>query len=155
MKKLISAVLSISLLLGPLAAHASSYEGKCIIPQGKFKKCYLDFSKQGWLKIQYKDFEYHGLNLDIPGKDILGIETGEKAKHRWAVVGGAIYALGPLGALFLLWKKKEVMFSLEYRNGKSKESTLFSVTKKLGSVIGQELDSIRVPNLATENFNKY
>ncbi len=142
MKTLIAVSLILTLLMGPVAAHAFYYEGKCIVPQGKLKKCYLDFSKQESLKISYKDLEYQNLNREIQGKKIQHIAMAEKAQRRWAVVGGGIYALGPLGALFLLWKKKSTIFSLEYGTGKNTESILIGVNKKLGFTVFNQLEEL-------------
>jgi hypothetical protein len=113
-----------------------------MVPEGKLKKCNLDFSKRDSIRIQYKDFQYQGLNREIRGKEILHISVGEKAKLRWGVAGAAVYALGPLGALTLLWKKKMAMFGLEFKEGKDTESILFGVKKKMGFQVSQQLEKL-------------
>ncbi len=141
MKRLIAALIVGSFFFTH-SAFAFYYKAECLVPQGKFKKCFLDFSKKGSLKINFKNLEFQGLNREIRGKDIQNISLGEKAKRRWAAVGGAIYALGPLGALFLLWKKKMALFGVEYRDGKDSESIMFGVKKKEGFPVSDYLQSI-------------
>lgn len=142
MKRLIAASLAASLFTGPVAAQAFYYEGKCVVPQGKFKKCYLDFSSQETLRVRYKDFEYQNLNREIQGREIQHVAMGEQAKHRWEVIGPGIYALGPFGALFLLWKKKTALFSVEYGKGKKANSLLFGVKKKQGGEVAAQFQRI-------------
>lgn len=142
MKKIIAASLVLALLTSPIAAHAFFYEAKCLVPTGKFKKCHLDFSKKDSFKITYNDFEYSSLNRVITGKSVQHIAMGEKAQRRWATFGVATWALGPLGALFILWKKKSAIFSLEYRQGKEGEAVMFGVKKKLGPQIMNELHNL-------------
>lgn len=142
MRKFIAFFLTLSITSFPLLSQAFYYEGKCWTPQGKFKKCFLDFGQSEALKITYKDFEYQGLNREITGKSVQHLAMGEKAKHRWEAIGPGIYALGPFGALFLLWKKKMALFSLEYQVGKKNESFLFSVGKKQGPAILSELQRL-------------
>ncbi|MBL8638696.1 MAG: hypothetical protein JNN09_09490, partial [Alphaproteobacteria bacterium] len=54
--KQLMAVLIVCTFLSASTAQAFYYEGKCLVPQGKFKKCFLDFSKQDSFKITHKDF---------------------------------------------------------------------------------------------------
>lgn len=142
MKRTIATSLVLALLSTPVAARAFYYEAKCLVPSGKFKKCHLDLSSEGALKITHQDFEYSSLNEVITGKSIQHIAMGEKAQRRWATFGVATWALGPLGALFLLWKKKSAIFSLEFRKGKEKTAIMFGVKKKMGSKIRNELENL-------------
>ena len=141
MKKVIAIAVLLS-LLSETSAEAFYYDAKCMIPEGKLKTCNMDFSKSDSVRIQYKDFQYQGLNREIRGKDIRHISVGEKAKLRWGVAGAAVYALGPLGALTLFWKKKMAMFGLEYRDGNGTDSVLFAVKKKLGFQVSQQLERL-------------
>ncbi len=141
MKK-ITVIAVLLTLLSATSSQAFYYDAKCMIPEGKFKSCSLDFSKRESFRIQFKDFQYQGLNREILGKNITHITVDEKAKLRWGVAAGAVYALGPLGALTLFWKKKIEMFGLEYREGKEAQSVLFSVKKKLGFQVAQQLEQL-------------
>lgn len=141
MKKL-SLFLLVITLLWTAEARAFFYKARCLVPEGKFKKCTLDFSQRNRLRIRYKKLDYQGLNRDISGKKIQHIAIGEQAKRRWAAVGGAIYALGPIGALFLLWKKKMAIFSVEYGSRRNPEAVMFGVPKKKGISIGNMLESM-------------
>lgn len=141
MKKLTTIAVLIS-VLSATSAQAFYYDAKCMVPEGKLKTCHLDFSKRDAVKIQYKDFQYQGLNREIQGKDIRHIAVGEKSKLRWGVGAAAVYAFGPLGALSLLWKKKMAMFGVEYKDGKGTESILFGVKKKLGFQVSQQLEDL-------------
>ncbi|MCB1215058.1 MAG: hypothetical protein KDK66_06225 [Deltaproteobacteria bacterium] len=153
MKKLLCTLLFVSLVWAP-SAHAFFYKAKCLVPEGKFKTCTLDFSKRNTLKIRYKKLDYQGLNKEIPGAGIQHIAIGEQAKRRWATVGVGIYALGPIGALFLLWKKKMAIFSVEYGSSKSPEAVLFGVPKKQGATIGNMLESISKVKVDYSNYGQ-
>ena len=141
MKKIITLAVLAS-LVSATTAQAFYYDAKCMVPEGKLKTCHLDFSKHDAVRIQYKDFQYQGLNQEIQGKDITHISVGEKAKLRWGVAAGAVYLFGPLGAFSLFWKKKMAMFGLEYKDGKSTQSVLFGVKKKIGFQISQQLEQM-------------
>ncbi len=141
MKKIIALAVLVS-VLSAASAQAFYYDAKCMVPEGKLKTCHLDFSKHDAVRIQFKDFQYQGLNREIPGKDIMHISVGEKAKLRWGVAAGAVYLFGPLGAFSLFWKKKMAMFGLEYKDGKETQSILFGVKKKIGFQVSQQLEQM-------------
>ncbi|MBF0492890.1 MAG: hypothetical protein HQM15_08930 [Deltaproteobacteria bacterium] len=152
MKKIISALIIVSLFMCS-SAQAFFYEAKCLVPEGKFKKCNLDFSREGMLGISFNDFKYGSLNTSFKGSAIKHIAMGEKAERRWVASGISVVAFGPVGALLLLWKKKSALFSIEYKDGKSGKAVLFGVNKKLALNLSTQLKTLSGKELNYEMRN--
>lgn len=123
--------------------QAATYEGECLGPKGKFKKCQLDFDKNENLVVTFKSEKYIEFNQQISGKSIKGLTGGEYARRRVGESIGTAIALGPLGLFMLFSKKKRAQFGVEYEreNGKM-DSFLFQVKKKYGLMVGTSLKSI-------------
>ena|SRR3990167_2899768 len=136
-------------------AHAFYYDAKCLNPEGKLKKCFIDFSKSDHLSVRYKDLEYQNLNREIAGKKITNIAGNSKSKFRVGATIGTTAYFGPMGALMLLWKKKMITFGVEFKTTHHEsETVIFSVKKKQGYAVASQLQSISDKTVNFQAFTK-
>ena len=142
MRKIITLFVMLTLMASS-SAFAFYYDAQCMVPEGKLKKCSLDFSKKGMMIVTYKGMEYQGLNREIRGKSISNISMSQKKNFRKGATIGTIAALGPIGGLMLLWKKKMSVYGIEYGNGaKGSDSIVVAVKNKDGYSVNNYLQQI-------------
>ena len=84
----------------------------------------LIISDETAMKYIATDKKFVGKSLEIPYKDFIDLEYGQKAGRRVGAAAASFVLLGPVGLLFLLSKKRKHYLTIGYKDKDGKEQAV-------------------------------